>query len=76
MNSAASTSATASPPRMSIVHGSGLGLTMPALRKVQKISTRRHLRKRSWVRMPATFSMTITSGSSKTTPNPSSIPVK
>ena len=59
-----------------MVHGSGLGLTMPAIRKMQKISTRRDLRKRSWVRMPAMFSMTMTSGSSKTIPNPTRLPVK
>ena len=56
--------------------GSGLGFTMPAIRKTPKISSRRHLRNRSWVRMPAMFSMTMTSGSSKTMPKPTTIPVK
>ena len=51
-----------------MVSGSGLGLAMPANRNTPKIITRRHLRNRSWVKIPARFSMTISSGSSNASP--------
>ena len=35
--------------------------------------TRRHFRNRSWVKIPARFSMTMSSGSSNAIPNASSI---
>jgi hypothetical protein len=52
MISATSTSNAQAPPRITIVSGSGLGFAMPAIRNTPKISTRRHFRNRSWVRIP------------------------
>ena len=51
-----------------MVTGSGLGLATPAIRKTPNSITRRHLRNRSWVRMPARFSMMMSSGTSNAMP--------
>ncbi len=58
-----------------MVTGSGLGLAMPATRNTVKISTRRHLRNRSWVSTPARFSMTMSSGTSNASPKASIIAI-
>ena len=75
MSSATSTSAAHAPPRISIVIGSGLGFAIPAIRNTPKIITRRHRRNRSWVKIPARFSMMISSGSSNAIPNASMIAI-
>ena len=41
-----------------MVTGSGLGLARPAIKNTVKISGRRHVRNRWWVKIPARFSMT------------------
>ena len=62
MNSATSTRATQAPPKINMVVGSGLGLAIPATTNTAKIITRRHLRNRSWVKIPARFNMMISNG--------------
>src|SRR5262249_22962404 len=71
MNSPASTSTAQVPPRINMVTGSGLGLAAPAIRNTPKISTRRHLANRSWVKIPARFSMMISTGTSNASPKAS-----
>ena len=58
-----------------MVTGSGLGLAMPAIRNTPKISTRRHLRNRSRVEIPARFSMTKSSGTANASPKASIVAV-